>query len=498
MTDSVPNPSVDTTVDAGAASAGSGPAMPATGDALRLSDVVAAMTYALDITEGQPEGHAMRTCLIGMGVGRELGLDDGALGDLYYALLLKDLGCSTNAARIRHAFGADDLRVKRSVKVVDFDDLRQGTRFVLENAGTGSPPLQRLKHILDVSLGRYGGRAALVEVRCERGADIARQMGFSERTAQAIRALDERWDGRGHPYGVEGEAIPLLGRILGLAQTAEVFFSTHGPARALDMARERSGRWFDPVLVEALVRAAARDGFWEALEDRGLEARVAGLEPASLRLRLSDERLDTVAEAFARVIDAKSPWTYRHSERVRSLALGAADHLASGEALTPRQRTRLRRAALLHDIGKLGVSNLILDKPGRLSEAEFEEIRMHPAHSERILERVAPFRALAPIAGAHHERLDGGGYPNGRADADLGIEVRLLAVADQFEALTASRPYRDGLAPEQALELIGRDVGEGVDPFALAALQAFLATPEGAPLLEPQAPDPEVPIPPAG
>lgn len=464
-------------------------------DALRMSEVLAAMTYALDITEGQPEGHAVRTCLIGMGIAEVLGLDEATRGDLYYALLLKDLGCSSNAARLSHAFGAGDLVVKRAVKRVDVDNLAQSARFVFAHAGRAAPLHRRLKYLIDVSLGRNGGQRALFEVRCERGAAIARQMGFSEVTAAAIRALDERWNGEGHPYGVAGDEIPLLGRILSLSQTAEVFWQVGGAEAALRMARERAGRWFDPDVVEAFERAASSDGFWDALRDEGLEHRVARYEPAARVIALDEERLDTVAEAFARVIDAKSPWTYRHSERVRALALGAAAHVQGRAGLDDGQRRTLGRAALLHDIGKLGVSSVILDKRGALTDEEFAQIRRHPADSERILRRVAPFRELGPLAGGHHERLDGGGYHRGMTGEELGFEVRLLTVADQFEALTARRPYREPMSPERALEIVGRDLGEGVDPAAFAALERFLATSDASPLLRPQDPDPEVPIP---
>lgn len=454
------------------------------------------MTYALDITEGQPEGHSLRTCLIGMRVGQELGLDEGERSDLYYALMLKDLGCSSNAARVRHLFGADDRRVKHFVKLVDLDDLPQGARFVLRHAGTAAGLPGRLRRVVDLALQRRSGPVALTQVRCERGADIALQMGFSHATAAAIRALDERWDGRGHPYRLQGEAIPLLARILGLAQSVAVFFQEGGPRAARAMLAERRGAWFDPRVVAAFEAVCARAGFWEALEDPGLPARVAGLEPGERVLAADDDRLDRVAEAFARVIDAKSPWTYRHSERVRQLALGAAAHVAEPLELTPARRRRLSRAALLHDIGKLGVSNLVLDKPGRLTPEEFAAIRRHPAYGERILSQVGPFRELAPLAAGHHERMDGAGYHRGVPAGELDFEVRLLAVADQFEALTAARPYRDGLAPEAALSLLHESAGAGVDGKALAALEAFLATPEGAAIAAAeQAFDPDIPVP---
>ena len=462
---------------------------------LRLSEIVSAMTYALDITEGQPEGHALRTCVIGMYIGHVLGLDAQASSDLYYALLLKDLGCSSNAAKIHYLFGADDHRVKRAFKTVNLDKLQEGTRFVLGNAGSAAPLQRRLKHVIDVSLGRGGGHTGLTQVRCERGADIARQMAFSEATASAIRALDEHWNGQGRPYGVSGEDIPLLGRILCLAQTAEIFFRAGGPQAARQAVRERTGSWFDPAIVVAFEKAQRAETFWEALDERGLEQRVAALEPAEHRLKTNDEQLERVAEAFARVIDAKSPWTYKHSERVRRFALGAAAQLGGVEALSPEGQRRLSRAALLHDIGKLGVPNTVLDKKGRLSDEDFKAIRRHPAYSEQILSRVEPFRELASLAGGHHERMDGRGYYSAVRASTLDFEVRLLAVADQFEALTAARPYRASLSTEVALEILYKDVGDGVDPQALRALERFLTTPEAAPLLVPQTLDPEVPIP---
>ena len=461
--------------------------------ALRLSEVVGAMTYALDITEGQPEGHALRSCIIGMHIGLELNLSDKQLSDLYYALLLKDLGCSSNAAKISHIFGADDRKVKRAFKEVNLDHkLTQGARFVLSNAGSAAPLQRRLKHVIDVSLGKEGGHTAFTQVRCERGADIARQMAFSEGTASAIRALDEHWDGGGHPYKLSGEAIPLLGRILCLAQTVEIFFRKGGPDAALEVAKKRTGSWFDPVIVAAFERAQWQEDFWINLDEEKLSYQVAMLEPIEQAMYVDEAQLDRVAEAFARVIDAKSPWTYQHSERVRQFAVGAASQLLGEDAFSEQRLRRLSRAALLHDIGKLGVSNLILDKQGRLSDDEFKAIRRHPAYSEKILSRVGSFKDLAVIAGAHHERMDGRGYHRGVCAASLELEARLLAVADQFEALTAARPYRDGLSPEAALALIGKDIGEGVDPVALKALELFISTPPAAPLLMPTQPDPAV------
>ena len=248
-----------------------------------------------------------------------------------------------------------------------------------------------------------------MEARCDRGAEIARMLYLSEATAAAIRSLDEHWDGRGLPDGLRGEEIPLLARILCLAQTVEIFHAAGGVDAARAVARRRRGRWFDPALVDALPAIWRDRAFWRTLE----QPDVSGWEPADLLLRADDDRLDRIAEAFARVIDAKSPFTARHSERVAEIAVGIGGILG----FDPETQRDLRRAGLLHDIGKLAISNRILDKPGKLTEAEFAAIKRHPAHSLEILARAPCFAAIAALAANHHERIDGSGYPRGLGDA---------------------------------------------------------------------------------
>ena len=285
----------------------------------------------------------------------------------------------------------------------------------------------------------------MTELRCERGADIARMIELTETTAEAITALDEHWDGHGYPYGLAGDAIPLLGRIVCLAQTVEVFFAAAGPRAAFDVAADRRGTWFDPELVDAL-RATRRD---RGVLERARRPRAARGD-RRLRARgpvqhADGERLDRVAEAFALIIDAKSPYTGHHSVGVARIAVAIADVLGYG----PRELRDLRRAALLHDIGKLGVSNLILDKPGKLDDEEWVQMRRHPELTVRILERVSAFRDLAATAGrppraARRPRLPP--RPARRAAQPRRARARRrrrLRGADREAAL----PRRDGARP---------------------------------------------------
>jgi putative nucleotidyltransferase with HDIG domain len=421
---------------------------------VRLAEVLSSLSYALDLTEGQPEGHAVRTCVIGMRLADEAGVDAALRTDLFYALLLKDAGCSSNAARAYQLFGADDFQVKRSWKLVDWSNRWDAFAHVVRNTAPDQAWVVRAMRLAKFATAGAVG-TEMIQTRCERGADIARMLGFSDTTAGAIRALDEHWDGNGGPYGLRGAAIPLPARILCLAQTVEIFAAAAGPATACRVARERSGHWFDPGLVPALDAIERDAGFWTSLYGTDPQQLIARIAPDGHTIPADDEVLDRTASAFARVIDAKSPYTYRHSSRVAEITEALSRVFGFGAAA----HRDLRRAALLHDIGKLGVPNRILDKPERLTEAEFAAVRRHTEYTQRILERVSCFRHFAELAASHHERLDGTGYHRGLGADDLPLGARLIAVADVFEALTAERPYRGPLPLDRVLDIMRVQVG---------------------------------------
>jgi HD-GYP domain-containing protein (c-di-GMP phosphodiesterase class II) len=430
-----------------------------------LSRVIAALSFALDITEGEPAGHATRTCKIGMRVAEAAGLDADTRSDLFYALLLKDAGCSANAAKMAALFGADDHVAKRTSKRVDWSGRLPALLWSLRTVAPGGSLRARAGRLLAIKDEGEVTRA-LMAARCERGAQIAHMLGFPARTAEAIRALDEHWDGGGQPLGLHGEEIPLLGRILCLAQTAAIFEAEGGADAAWRVLRRRAGGWFDPGLVDVFATIRDDAGFWAGLGDDDITA----WEPADRILHADETRIDLIADAFAGVVDAKSPWTYRHSDRTCVIAMSVADTLGGDEPLL----RDLRRAALLHDIGKLAVSNRILDKPAALTAAEFDRIREHPLITERILARVPGCEHLAPVAGSHHERLDGGGYPRGRRAAELTMPMRVLAIADVYEALTSDRPYRRAHTSDEALAVMRREVPHRLDSAAFAALEYLL------------------------
>ncbi len=450
-----PAPSVTTTV----ASAGV--------TSLRLADLLAAMSHALDLTEGQPEGHTVRAALIGMRLADELGLDAETRFALYYALLLKDAGCSSNAARMAALFGGDDRLVKPRMKLVDWHRRLGLAVQTFRTVSPGGSVARKVRHFLGIARTENMARE-LIQIRCDRGADIASGLGFPAASCDAIRSLDEHWNGLGYPAGLTGEAIPLLARIANIAQAVEAHHARWGLDSAMAMVAKRSGRWFDPALAATVGGWKSDREWWRRLASPDAMDRLLALEPPGHERRIDDSELDMVARSFATIVDAKSPFTHSHSVLVASYALSIGETLG----LPADEMRRLRRAGLLHDVGKLGISNAILDKPGGLAPEERQTMERHPLHTWEILSRVSAFSSFARVAALHHEKLDGTGYPWRVPSDRLPDTARVLAIADIVEALTADRPYRSGMPIDQVTGILRRQQGVKLCTRTIAAFEA--------------------------
>jgi len=445
-----------------------------------LREVISALSFALDLTEGAVPGHAIRCCLYGMRIAEELGLSGQDRSDLYYALLLKDIGCSSNAARMCQVIGGDDRQMKHDVKFLDWTRPSVGAVTALwREALPSASPFERAGRIVKLALEQHKNNREMITLRCDRGASIARKIGLSEGTAEAIRLLDEHWDGSGYPERRRGKTTPLLARVMAVAQHLDVFASESGPGRGLDAAVDemaaRSGRWFEPELVR-LVRLLHRQGeLARVLAAPNHREQVMQSEPQA-GAALAGESIDTICEAFAEVVDAKSSYTYTHSVGVTRAAVGIAEELGFG----PDRVRLIYRASLLHDLGKLSVSNMILDKPGKLNADEWAVMKRHSLLSEEILGRVSHFGAMARVAGQHHEKLDGSGYPFGLSGSELSLDSRVVAVADIYGALSEDRPYRPPMELEQIFSILHRDAPKKLDMDCLEALVRFLHKSESA------------------
>ena len=452
---------------------------PGTDRGVSRAEILSALSFALDLTEGARQGHALRSCLLGMRLAEELRFIPGRMSSLYYALLLKDVGCSSNAARLCQIIGGGDERqVKAGVKLEDWarpgrpkpSTLRLLWSTVLPDAGI----LRRTAGIVRIGLTQHANNREMITLRCDRGASILRKLGLGMIAAEAVRGLDEHWDGSGYPERRRGNSIPIESRILAIAQHLDVFATEQDTAAAMSVLRERSGRWFDPELVK-LAEMMHREGkLWPAAlpDTPSSETRRAVLDFApETAAALAAADVDLICAAFADVVDAKSSFTFRHSLGVTDAALQIARRLGLND-----ERTQfVNRAALLHDLGKLRVPNSILDKPGKLDPEEWRIVQEHPGLTREILSRIRQFDGLAEIAGAHHEKLDGTGYPDRRVASELPLEARIIAVADVFGALIEDRPYRPGMPIEKVIEIMSREIPHKLDAECFEALLSSIS-----------------------
>ncbi|MBV9886879.1 MAG: HD domain-containing protein, partial [Acidobacteria bacterium] len=387
--------------------------------------------------------------------------------DLYYTLLLKDAGCSSNSSRLFHILNADEIRAKRDVKTTDWTKVGfESLNFALTHVATDSPLPQRMWKLLQVAATQQADSRDLVKIRCERGSHIAKKLKFSDAVAEGIHSLDEHWNGGGYPNHLVGNEILMFSRIANLCQTLDVFYEARDEQEALSAVQARSGRWFDPQLVAATMSLAKQGSLWIGLDSKNLLENVLVMEPEERRLIADDATVDSICFAFADIIDAKSPFTYQHSNGVAEAAINIAIHFG----MSDQQKKQLRRAALMHDIGKLSVPNSILEKPGKLTDAEWQIVRDHPYYTFQILKRVPAFKSFCNDAAAHHERLDGSGYWRRLAGDNISEVARILAVADVFDALRAKRPYRDALPLEQVFSIMRKECPKALDMPCLEAL----------------------------
>ena len=392
----------------------------------------------------QPMEHALRQSLIALRMAEVLDLDEADRVVVYYVGLLAWVGCHVDAYEQAKWFG-DDTVFKGEARQVDMGRPLSAGAFVLGRLGSDRPLIQRA--LTGIAFLGDGRRAVqdMVENHWAATNELAAGLALGDDVRDSLYQTFERWDGRGAPAEASGAQIRVAARLVNLADVVEVFHRAGGIEAAMAVARERSGTQFDPALVDmfcaeapALLADLDAATSWDA---------VIAAEPALARV-LSDEELDASLEAIADFVDIKSPWTIGHSRGIADLAAEAA----RGLGLSADDVVLLRRAGLVHDLGRLGVSNAIWDKHGPLTAAETERVRLHPYLTERMLASSAGLRALGAIAVQHHERLDGSGYPRGLHGGAMTLPGKVLAVADAYRAMTEPRPHRPALSARQAAD----------------------------------------------
>lgn len=431
-------------------------------DRLRLGELMAALSLATDMGMGQPLEHAIRTCLLAQLVAERLGLSEDVRADIYYVALLRFLGCTASASDSARMAGGDEIALRAAIAPVMAGPTREFVSQVMPTVGSGSGPVRRARLI--AGMVRNGPRRLRegIIAHCEAGDILAGRLELSAGVRSGLAHSFELWDGSGMPGGLTADAIDLGARVVFVARDVEVLSRGDSDAWRATV-RRRAGRAYDPEVASAfesdgramLAQLAAQEP-WDA---------VLACEPGP-RPSVSESRLDVVLEAFADFVDMKSPYFAGHSRAVSALAANAAAHAGIAD-----RAGHLRRAGLVHDMGRASVPNGIWDKPGPLTTGEWERVRLHSYYTERVLARAPTLAALAPTAGAHHERRDGSGYHRGLRGDALDLPSCVLAATDVYVSMTQDRPYRPAIPPDAvATEMRASGTAERLHPDAVEAV----------------------------
>src|SRR3954454_16425700 len=394
---------------------------------LRLAELVGALSLGIDLGFGQSMEHVLRQCLIALRLAEATGLDEDQRAVVYYTALLVNVGCHTDAHEQAKWFG-DDIATKSIKYDHDGRSLRMAAKG-MSMIGAGHTPIHRFRVGLEFVLSGHRETDAMIDHHAAIARTMAEQLALPDAVLEAIEAAYERWDGRGWPGELEGEDVPLPSRIAQVAEVVEGADRMGGVEAAKELARDRRGGHFDPALAD-LVETEG-DVILSGLDSVAVWDAVIEAEPA-LAVVLSGERFDAALAAIANFVDLKSPYFLGHARAVADLAAAAGE----GDVQL------LRRAGLVHGLGRLGVSNAILDKRGPLGAGEWERVRMQPYLTERMLRQSEALAPVARIAVQHRERLDGSGYPRGLSGAGISSEARILGAADAYQAMREPRPHR--------------------------------------------------------
>ena len=427
---------------------------------VRLSQLLMALSLATDLGFGQPTEHMLRAARLALRLGERLGLTEPELATLYDVSILTYVGCpvyGNEAAR----FG-DDIDFRAHALTIDLAGL-PAMRFMVGRAGAGEPPLARGREV--VRFIATGGRAVmeLMATHCVAAGELADRLGLGDDARAGIQQSYARWDGHGVPRGLGRHDVALSARIAHVAEACEVFHRMGGVDPAVEMVRARTGTHFDPEIAGAV--ATEPDALFDGLDVDTVDA-LLDLEPGGRR-PLGEHELDAALEAIGDFCDLRCPYFAGHARGTADLA----DHAARQLHLSEADVTLTRRAALVHDVGRFGVSGTVWDKPGPLTTTERERMRMHVYYVERIFSRPEPLRRIGLLAATHHERIDGSGYHRGVGGAMLSVPARVLAAADAFHAMTQPRPHRPARAPEEAARELRAEAASGtLDPAAVDAV----------------------------
>jgi HD-GYP domain-containing protein (c-di-GMP phosphodiesterase class II) len=432
---------------------------------LRLAEAAGVLSLATDLAMGQPLEHGLRTAVLALRTAQAMGLPEDDQVTVFYTGLLHFAGC-TAESEIDARFFGDELAARPRMMAVAHGSRLELIATAMRVAHQGSTPLTRAAMMARAAVGGMAEFRKWAASHCDVARLLGARMGLSLQVQQALRHLYERWDGNGMPGELRGTQIPLAVRLMQVAQDADVAWQYGGTAFAGSVLTRRAGSGLDPQAVKTFL--ALGDRPYKGLEVPSIWEDAMAAEPGPQPV-VAEPRLDACLSAIADFADLKSMWTTGHSRGVAELAERAAVEagLAADDVIT------LRRAALVHDIGRVAVPISVWAKPGPLTRGEHEQVRLHAYHSERVLEACPALRPLARPAGSHGERCDGSGYHRGSRAGDLPAEAWLLAAADCYQAMREPRAHRPARSPQAAADELCQDAQAGRLPHE--AVQAVLA-----------------------
>jgi HD-GYP domain-containing protein (c-di-GMP phosphodiesterase class II) len=436
---------------------------------IRAAELVGALSIATDLGTGQPLEHALRTAVLAVRLGELAGVSAEELADTYYVALLHASGCTSNGHEAAQLFG-DDIAHRAAFYLVDPTNPAEVLEFYRSNVGLGRPPEVRSRMIEDAIANAAPRAREAFATMCEVAQRFAGWLGLRHSIEAALEYVFARWDGRGLP-DVAGDDIPLPMRLVHVARDASLFLSASGAGEARAVLEGRGGGAYEPRLAE--LAALNLDDMLSQIDETHMWEYALESEP-SPPIWLSGDGIDAAFGTIAAITGLKSPWLREHSTDVAELAEAAAWRMG----LSDDSVAGLRRAALAHDLGRVGVSNAIWEKPGPLGFGEWERVRLHSHFTERAFAQSPALESLGRLAGSHHERLDGSGYHRGCRGPDLDQCARILAAADCYVAMREARPYRPALDAPGAEAEIAREAQEGrLDPEAVDAVLAAAGHP---------------------
>ena len=430
---------------------------------LRLGELVATLALAQDNAFGQPLESQLRSCLLATWMCEAAGFEKEARETAYWVALLRYVGCTGHAHEVATVFG-DEIAIRAQTLVHDAANPAEVMRDVMAFATAGHPPEEQDQIVQMIQQTAREWAVYNFASGCEVADMLVQRLDFGPSVREALGFTFERWNGNGYPAHARGEAIPLPMRVVHLSHDMEAIGRLFSPDQALDAARDRRDRTYDPALADLFI---ANGGEWfDRLRTTEPWDAVLALEPEPRRM-LDGEALDNALAVAADFIDLKSPYMGGHSRRCAQLAADAARVLGFTEEAT----NTVRRAALVHDFGVTAVPNSILDKPGSVTRAEFDRLELHPMLTEQMLRRSPALAALNAVACAHHEKCDGSGYHK-RVHADAGdLGACVLAAADIYVGLTTERADRPLLSAGDAATELRRLESAGVlEPRASRAV----------------------------